>query len=200
MPDAQAVWQNIHAFLIGKGLSPAQAAGVEGNLLVESGFNPSAYNAKEGAIGLAQWEGDRRTQLQRFAAQRGTSETDVNTQRDFLWAELQGSEQAALKGLLAANTASDAATVFDQKYERSSGGSRQKRIDAANKFVGAADFADGAVGKVGDAVSGALDKLNPFANWQTDALGLGIKLVGSLAAVALVVAGVMHTVRDGETT
>ena len=111
MPDAQAVWQNIHAFLIAKGRSPAQAAGVEGNLLVESGFNPSAYNAKEGAIGLAQWEGDRRTQLQRFAAQRGTSETDVNTQRDFLWAELQGSEQAALKGLLAANTASDAATA-----------------------------------------------------------------------------------------
>jgi hypothetical protein len=117
----------ITAFLKGKGLTAAQIAGVEGNLQIESGFSPTAYNPGEGAIGLAQWEKGRRANLQSFAKEHG-----------------------ALAAILGTSTAADAATAFDQKYERSAGTSRQKRIDAAANI-----FAGGVVGGSGQVNTGA---------------------------------------------
>lgn len=113
------------------GLSGDQAAAVAGNWQIESGLNPSAYNAKEGAIGLAQWEGGRRTALQKFAAARGTTESDLNTQLAFFKSEMLGSESSAYSALKSTTSVTQAATVFDQKYERSAGTSRSQRIAAA---------------------------------------------------------------------
>lgn len=61
--NREKVWN----FLIGKGLSPPQAAGVMGNLQLESGYDP--FNQENGrpwptaGWGLAQWTGGRRDTL-----------------------------------------------------------------------------------------------------------------------------------------
>lgn len=123
-------------FLAGKGLSAAQIAGVEGNLWVESGFSPTDLNKAEGAIGIAQWEGPRRTALRSYAAQTGSTETSLSTQLAFMWKELTGSESSAYSKLKATSTPGDAAAVFDQFYERSSGEARATRIKKAKEFFG----------------------------------------------------------------
>ncbi len=117
----------ITAFLDAKGLTDAQIAGVLGNLKVESGFSPTAYNPGEKAIGIAQWEGPRRTALQAFAAKTGGSETSLGTQLRFMWAELNGSESRAFAKLKATSTPAAAAAAWDQYYERSSGEARTQR-------------------------------------------------------------------------
>jgi len=185
------------AFLKGKGLTAAQAAGVAGNVQIESAFNPKAFNEKEGAIGFAQWEGGRRTALQRFAASLGRSETDPDAQRQFMWHELTGSESSALAALKATSTPAEAAAVFDQKYERSSGGARKARIDAANAI------ASGGVWKgtleqpgLGDVIGSALDSLNPLSGWAKDANTIGLKILGGATAAALVIVGAVHTVKS----
>lgn len=55
---------------------------------------------------------------------------------------------------------------------------------------------DGATTRLGDNVSDALDKLNPFSGWAADALKIGLYVLGGGAAVALVVVGAVHTVSD----
>lgn len=163
-------------FLAGKGLSAAQIAGVEGNLWVESGFNPTDLNKAEGAIGIAQWEGPRRTALRAYAAQTGSTETSLSTQLAFMWKELTGSESGAYSKLKATSTPGDAAAVFDQFYERSSGEARATRIKKAKEFFGGSGTSSasssgggdvsldhtgstqqaGLLGGAGDAVAGVL--------------------------------------------
>jgi hypothetical protein len=58
-------------YLTDKGMTLAQAAGVTGNLMAESGFDidPDAYNPSGGGMGgygIAQWRGDRQTGLQNY--------------------------------------------------------------------------------------------------------------------------------------
>jgi hypothetical protein len=122
----------ITSFLLGKGLTREQVAGIAGNLKIESGYSPTAYNANENAIGIAQWQGGRRSRLQAYAAQMGGKETDLSVQLGFLWQELQGSENHALTQLATTTTPATAAAAFDQYFERSSGAARQARIAAAN--------------------------------------------------------------------
>jgi hypothetical protein len=197
-------------FLKGKGLTAAQAAGVAGNFVVESKLDPKAYNPKEGAIGFAQWEGSRRSSLQRFAAQMGRPETDPDAQRQFLWHELTGSESSALAALKATSTPAQAAAVFDQKYERSSGGSRQLRIAIADKIAGTSgtsQFLDGLgsalpsiVADAGDAATRATDAVgnaidDALTSWAKPVFAIGLKVIGAGAAAALVIVGAVHTVK-----
>lgn len=189
------------AFLKGKGLSSDQAAGVAGNLQIESGINPAAENPGEGAIGIAQWEGGRRTALDAYAARTGGSETDLNTQLGYLWSELQGPESGAYQALMAANSPAAAATAWDQSFERSDGSARQARIDAAQKIAGGGGFWE-AVTHPLDTVGGAVTSsvASVFAGWQTDLTTLGLKLAGAAVAGALVVVGAREALRDGSTT
>jgi hypothetical protein len=126
-------------FLHGKGLDATQIAGVLGNMRVESGFSPIAYNSNEGAIGLCQWEGGRRTALQAFAARHGSTERDIHMQLGYLWQELQTSEHGAYESLLRARTPTEAATVWDAQFERSAGTTRQERINGAVHFADVLD-------------------------------------------------------------
>lgn len=124
----------IVSFFKSKGLPDYLIAGIVGNLSVESGFSPTAYNAGEGAIGLAQWEGGRRTALQQWAAAHGGTETDLQMQLSFLWHEMNTTESANWQQVQQAKTVQQAATYWDQYYERSSGSTRQDRIDRAVQF------------------------------------------------------------------
>ena len=118
--------------------TPAQAAGIVGNMEVKSGLNPSTENAAEGAIGLCQWEAGRRTDLENFAVSQGRSATEWKTQVDFMVHELGTDESGAGSALLSASTATQAATVFDEDYEPSAGITRSERIADADNV--AAEF------------------------------------------------------------
>lgn len=124
----------IVGFLKGKGLSSFAIAGIVGNLQVESGFRPNASNSKEGAIGIGQWEGGRRTLLQNYAAKHGGSEGNLDTQLNFMWAELNGGYKSALSGITGATSASQAAAIWDEQYEHSAGTSRGARVSAAEQY------------------------------------------------------------------
>lgn len=176
-------------------LTPAQAAGVAGNLTVESKLNPAASNPREGAIGIAQWEGGRRTALDRYAAATGGSETDLTTQLNYLWTELQGSESAAYQKLVATNDPGTAAAVFDQYYERSSGAARATRVADAQAIAAGRPVTTGATssssgGGLNVAPAGFLGL--PSIN---DVGGLVMKAGAGLIAGALVIVGMNQAVK-----
>lgn len=119
-----------------KGLSRAQAAGVVGSLMQESGLRTGAVNPSSGATGIAQWLGGRKTNL--FGQRNPTSLTG---QLNFLWSELQGPERAALGRLRGANTIEDAASAFTWGFERpgqseANMGNRVSQARAAFKLSG----------------------------------------------------------------
>jgi hypothetical protein len=187
-----ATLDTIMAYLRGQlGLSSAQAAGVAGNLTVESNLDPAAYNAGEGAIGIAQWEGGRRTALQQFAAAQGTTETDLSTQLAFLGNELHGSESGALDQLRSAGDAGSAAAAFDQYYERSSGSSRSTRVADAQAIAAGQPITSGS----GSSSSGGSSVASSIGGlWAGPAFSIGIKILGAAAAGGLVIVGATHTV------
>lgn len=76
------------------GYSNEVIAGAMGNISCESGFSSTALNSSSGAYGLAQWLGGRRTSLQEYASSKGTTEEDVDTQIEFLIAEITGQGNA----------------------------------------------------------------------------------------------------------
>ncbi|MBF6241552.1 hypothetical protein IU474_31405 [Nocardia otitidiscaviarum] len=138
IPEGQrARVDEMYQRLLDNGFTPAQAAGILGNLQAESGFRTDAWNAGEASLGLAQWRGDRLEGLERFAAARGGSVTDWRIQIDYISHELQNKESAAYAHLRNARTPGEAAAVFDQYYERSDGSARAKRIANANSIAGA---------------------------------------------------------------
>lgn len=75
------------------GYSDIAVAGAMGNIHHESGgFNPAAVEkgVESGGIGLIQWTDSRRTQLEAYAISKEVSWTDVDTQIEFLVAEISG--------------------------------------------------------------------------------------------------------------
>ena len=115
-------------------LSPVIASGILGNMQTESGLRTDAHNPSEGAIGLVQWEGPRRTQLEQFAKSEGKPVTDWHVQVDFMMKELHGSESGAFAKLQTAETPMQAAAIFDKYYERSSGEARGQRMANAENI------------------------------------------------------------------
>jgi hypothetical protein len=102
-------------YFVSQGLSPVQAAGIVGNLQGESGqgLNPQAVNRGDGrdgsdSVGIAQWNSTRAQALRDYAASKGVSWNDLNTQLEFLHQELKGPEKAAYDRLLAAKTPEEA--------------------------------------------------------------------------------------------
>ncbi len=115
-------------------------AGIMGNWLQESGFNPyrheapnpgSGCNGASGPItgtvglGIAQWCGSRQQDLADYAAERGTDITCLGTQLEFTWKEMQERNlHVDMKGLSPA----ESSQIFDEIFEVSNGtGERQKK-------------------------------------------------------------------------
>lgn len=105
-------------------LTKEQAAGVAGNIWVESGFNPQAIGDKGKAYGIAQWHPDRRRGINML-------NTTYEDQVTHLINELKGPEIKALSALKSTNTPAQAAAIVDKLYERSSGEHRKARQDKA---------------------------------------------------------------------
>ena len=101
------------AFLTKQGWTPAQAAGIVGNLQAESGssLKTDAVGDNGTAFGIAQWRLDRREALNNFARQNGKDPADFMTQLAFLNNELNGSEKFAGDAIRAADTPDKAAVA-----------------------------------------------------------------------------------------
>jgi hypothetical protein len=118
-PGQEADAKVVYDYFIEKGFTPAQASGILGNIQTESSFRTDAYNRNEGAIGICQWLGGRRTNLENFAREQGKPVTDLRVQLDFVMHEFQTSERGAYAAVKAAQTPEQAAHAFQSKYERS---------------------------------------------------------------------------------
>ncbi|MEO7364547.1 MAG: phage tail tip lysozyme [Candidatus Saccharimonadales bacterium] len=125
--------EQIFTYLVSKGLSPVQAAGVMGNLQAESGLNPArVQNTKTPSgdsdtmvingttgYGLAQWTSKGRQQaLHDAAAAAGKPDSDLQVQLDHLWSELSGGYSGStLTPLLAAQDIRTATSIFMINFE-----------------------------------------------------------------------------------
>lgn len=116
-----------YEFLANKGLTPAQASGVVGNLEQESG---TSVNPEEPGGGIAQWLGARWSP----SLQTGNPSQDLLAQLNHLWSELQGSESGALTALESTNTPSAAALSFSQNFERPGQPNNPQRESYATQF------------------------------------------------------------------
>lgn len=92
-PSAKVIFD----FLVGKGLSAAQAVGFLANIQAESSFSTSAVNASSGASGICQWLGNRRSEMIAFCGSDWRN--NLTGQLNYLWFELNSSESATLTKL-----------------------------------------------------------------------------------------------------
>lgn len=169
-PDAQACVStsiaatgdnvgNTYNFLVSKGLKSQEAAAIVGNLQQESGqkIDPRALNASSGAYGIAQWFDERKDNLlAKPYYQEGAEDKskELQVQLDFLWEELQGSENASLTALQSATTTDvgELAIIFGEAFERYGEGEEGKRAEYAENIQSQygnsskADAADCSVG------------------------------------------------------
>ena len=116
------VEQEVYSFFLGKGLGAAQIAGLMGNIKAESSFNPGAVNSSSGASGLFQWLGGRLQGLKDFAVSNGTEWTDIQTQLEYAWKEIEGDgwngKEAQKHEFMQTGSAYEAAALFCNYWER----------------------------------------------------------------------------------
>lgn len=109
--------ETTYRFLRGKGLTPAQAAGVVGGLQGESGqsLSTTAVNPSSGAYGIGQWLGGRKSALM-----SRKNPSSLSTQLNHLWDELQGPERGAYSQLKKAKSIDQAVDAWVRGFERPS--------------------------------------------------------------------------------
>jgi hypothetical protein len=120
-----------------KGLTPAQACGVMGNMRQESCFDTAVLGFDgTGSVGLCQWLGPRKAGLIAFARRTGRLPTDWTAQVDWLFVELNTTEGHAFHHLLLAKTAREAAVTFSAHFERPAAkyAHNQNRIAWAERY------------------------------------------------------------------
>lgn len=177
------------AFFVGRGWKPHQAAGIVGNLGIESRLKPGAVGDGGAAYGAAQWHPDRQANFQRVMGVpiRGSS---LDQQLSFVDWELNNTERNAGNKLRGTSTVADATYAVTRYYERPANmSSLGARTNMASKVLnGVAGLVTGnnrdtlksLLGdKAGNAASDVLQHAgqaleayaNPFAG-VTDGLGL----------------------------
>ena len=136
--------QTAFNFFVNKGLSKVQSAGIIGNLMQESGVDPTAVEIGGGpGRGIAQWSVGGRwdtspnDNVTAFASARGLSRLALNTQLDFIWFELTTFSGYGLSSLRAATTVTQAVTVFQDKFEICGTCDSSRRISFAQQALSA---------------------------------------------------------------
>lgn len=125
--------EKILTFFMQKGLTLAQASGIAGNFMAESGLDPtiiqggghatpgSGYTPTSGVgFGLAQWTSGGRQQALVAETQRlGVDITDLGAQLAFAWKEISEQYPGTLTALRATTNPVEAAVVVHDGYESS---------------------------------------------------------------------------------
>jgi len=125
------------SFFIKKGLTPEQSAAIAGNLYQESNLNPSIVNKKSGAFGIAQWYKDRFEDLKKFMESNNFELSNPIGQLEFIWNELQTTENRAFIDFKSARDLKQMVRSFAKKYERMGflEANMSKRINYAKQFL-----------------------------------------------------------------
>jgi len=135
-PGSAGLAHQLASFLGSHGMSRAGRCGFLGNAQLESTMSTTSENPDEGAIGLFQWEGGRRTALRAYAHSHGLQETDAQAQFGYLWLELMSTESATLLLTMRATHPQIAAKNIDYYFERS------KHEQTAAKMASAQQYFD----------------------------------------------------------
>jgi LysM repeat protein len=117
-PGVKGNAQQTINFFMSKGLTRAQAAGIAGNLLYESGFNPNAVGDGGTSFGVAQWHNGRGSAMKQWTVAHGYASNSFKGQLEYLWYELNHGESNALSKLRATGSAYDAGMAFCRYFER----------------------------------------------------------------------------------
>lgn len=128
----------IMSYLVGKGFSGAQAAGILGNVMRESNGQTNLTSKDgHGSKGIVQWTGKRESNLYAYAKTQNKNFEEIEVQIGFLGVELgiegdesnpgYGSEKDTAEALKKVegndeDAARKAAEVFENKFERSEDG------------------------------------------------------------------------------
>ncbi len=166
----------IYDFLLEKGVPPVGAAAILGNVEEESSFNSSAINQTSGCSGLFQYGGDRLTRLKSLASQKGTNWTDVQTQLEYMWSELESDKSDVRNVIMNSTKESDmeyATWYWGRYYEiffggnsfETSKGQTAKRYEYAKKWY-------------------AMWQKNHSSGSSTAQLGEAAKITGTEARIA----------------
>lgn len=134
--NAITIMQKLLETSSGLGLTDVQAAGILGNIYVESRWNPTNINHNDKgskSIGLCQWHLDRIPKLLDFAKDCGKSWQDLNTQIGYLIKELKTDEKNALYALKKTTNVESAANTFCKTFERPQ--VCQGRVDPAKQVL-----------------------------------------------------------------
>jgi hypothetical protein len=159
--QAETDWELVMAFLVEKGLSVAGAAGVAGNIKIESNFNPAAVGDRGTSFGLAQWHKDRKDQLVAYAKSKDQHPGDAQLQLEYLWHTLVSSYVSLTNYLKSAKDPRDAAYQFAKQYERPAVISN-KRLDYAEQY--AKEYDPSIIDRLADLGSNALSSLGAIAS------------------------------------
>jgi hypothetical protein len=124
-------------YYTGMGYSPAQAAGIVGNLTAESSLNPRAVGDKGTSFGMMQAHNERAAALRNFG---GDNWQDFQTQLSFVPHELSRSESAAGRNLAKAQNV-EQATQAMIGYERPVGWSANNPT-AGHNYAGRLNYAN----------------------------------------------------------
>lgn len=147
-------------YFVSKGLTPAQSAGIVGNLRQESGsgIDPSSDNpaAVGGGGGIAQWEGGRwsgSNGLLAFAEKHGKPWDDLGLQLDFIWYEMPdqyayghlgelqailpgaNSDTSSLEAVKMSTTYQVATQAWELTFERAGDPRMDNRIEYAREVM-----------------------------------------------------------------
>lgn len=153
-----SVKAQIANYFADKGLKPHQVAGILGNVSAESAFNPKAIGDAGEAFGLFQ-HNDRKAGLFNAIGGRGNL-GDVKGQLDFVWKELQTTESASLKRLLASTDVRGATAAF-AGFERPRGYS-VANPEGAHNFSGRLSAAEDSFAEI-NASAGRMAQLTSSA-------------------------------------
>lgn len=123
-----------------KGLSEAAIAGHLATVEIESTFDPSGYNRKEGAVGLGQWRGSRRTNMENFVAKNYPNDP-VEGQIQFFYHEMETTHKRAGDQIKSATTVEEAAAGWSnyerhKNYNKPGSSEYQERLNLARKYLG----------------------------------------------------------------
>jgi hypothetical protein len=114
--------KNAFNFFVNKGLQPHVAAGIVGNLAVESmNFSPDVISGKRKgdngtAFGVAQWRGERQTEFYNWARKNNKDPYSVDSQLEFVYHE--ASKRGDIAAAQKATNAKDASMIFANRFER----------------------------------------------------------------------------------
>ena len=107
--------ERAYKFYLNIGYTPEQSSAIVGNLIRESGLNPSAVGDSGKAFGLAQWHPDRQAKAKELY---GEAWKDFDNQLKFVDWELNNTEKSAGDALKKSKTVWEAGRVFTNSYER----------------------------------------------------------------------------------